>query len=89
VVGEGQAAGVCHIRSFGPAPSRLLDAQVAADLANERVWDLGMPGNSGTPISDRVAPPGMASSLADKYATVPLEMADQIGPFHGLRLTSS
>jgi hypothetical protein len=79
----------CSLRLFGLAKSGFRDAQVATNLAGKWVGDLGMPGNRGTPIVGRVAPPGMTPSLADKDAAVPLEMADQVMPFHGLRLTSS
>src|SRR5260370_23341537 len=71
----------CCLRWPGSVSSGFRDAQVPADLAGKGVWDLGMPGYSGTPIVGRVAPPGMTPSLADEHAAVPLKMTDEIVPF--------
>jgi hypothetical protein len=83
------AAAACCLRRFGSVLSRFRNAQVPADFAGKWVGDLDMPGDSGAPIVGRVAPPRMPPPLADKHTAVPLEMADQIVPLHGLRLTSS
>ena len=70
-------------------PLWLGNAEIATDLAREMALDLGVPRDCTAPPGNRVMPPRMASTLAQKLATESREMLQQITAFHTAMGSSS
>lgn len=61
---------------------RLRDSEIAADFAGQNVVDFLVAWDGGGRLSLRIDIDGMAAALAQKFASVRLQVTNQIATFH-------